>query len=114
MGAARMIPVGVVVALISVVPVGASEGPAEGVDSGWMARVQAGIRDHEYLFERGPASYRPELGDVWQAPNRALDLRLYLDDEGVEILDRSAEDAPTVVRLALAGTRAGWNGCAAG
>jgi len=95
--------VGFMTVMILVIPVGASEGPAEGVGSDWMTRVQAGIRDHEYLFERGPATYRPELGVLWQAPNRALDLRLYLDDEGVEILERSADGAPTLVRLALTG-----------
>ncbi|RLB44642.1 MAG: hypothetical protein DRJ42_31355, partial [Deltaproteobacteria bacterium] len=52
----------------------------------------------------GPASYRTERGDIWQAPNRAFDLRLYLDDEdGLEVIDRSAEGTPTLVRLRLEG-----------
>jgi uncharacterized repeat protein (TIGR01451 family) len=75
----------------------------EGIEQSWFARVQAGIREGEYRFQLGPASYRPGRGEVFQAPNRALDLRLYLDAEGVEVLERSSEGAPTVMRLALAG-----------
>jgi uncharacterized repeat protein (TIGR01451 family) len=75
----------------------------EGVDPSWFARVQVGIRDGEYRFQLGPASYRPGRGEVFQAPNRALDMRLYFDDEGVEILERSRDGAPTIMRLALAG-----------
>jgi len=54
-------------------------------------------------IELGPASYRPGRGEIWQAPNRALDLRLYFDAEGLEILERSAEGASTVMRMALTG-----------
>jgi uncharacterized repeat protein (TIGR01451 family) len=80
----------------------AIEGAApEGVDQGWFARMQEGIREGEYHFQLGPASYRPGRGEIYQAPNRALDLRIYFDDEGIEILERSAEGAPTVMRLAL-------------
>jgi hypothetical protein len=78
-------------------------GPPEVEAAGWLARVQEGIREGEYRFSRGPATYRPGKGTVWQAPNRALDLRIYLDDEGLEILERSANGAPTIVHLALTG-----------
>jgi len=75
----------------------------ESMDQGWFAQVQEGIRDAEYHFRLGPASYRPGRGEIYQAPNRALDLRIYFDDEGIEILERTAEDAPTVLRLSLEG-----------
>ena len=77
--------------LVTAVPVASAQlpkGPAEVVEGDWLARVQAGIRDQEYLFTLGPATYRPERGEVWQAPNRALDLRLYLDDKGMEVKER--------------------------
>ena len=38
---------------------------------------------------------------MYQAPNRAHDLRLYFDEGGVEVLDRSGEGAPTLLRLEL-------------
>jgi len=78
-------------------------GLPEGVGSDWLSTLQAEIRDHEYRFRVGPASYRTERGDIWQAPNRALDLRLYVDKEGLEVFDRSAEGAPTLLRLRLDG-----------
>jgi hypothetical protein len=96
----------VAVAVLVGSPTVAAQSPdtgRHGVESNWFATVQRGIRDGEYRFSRGPASYRPGRGVIWQAPNRALDLRVYLDDEGVEILERSAEGAPTVLRLALTG-----------
>ena len=109
----RAIPALVVGALIVTISVGSAWSSGVVADGGrglpeaqagdWLGRVQAGIREHEYRFELGPATYRPERGQVYQAPNRALNLRLYLNDQGVEVLERSAEDPPTVLRLALVG-----------
>jgi hypothetical protein len=75
--------------------------PSETIDTGWLAGIRDGIQEFEYRFHTGPATYRPGRGRVIQAPNRALDLRFYLDEEGVEILERSSEEARTVVRIAL-------------
>ncbi|MCK5379742.1 MAG: hypothetical protein KAJ78_10075, partial [Acidobacteria bacterium] len=91
----------VLLSVISVVAAELPEGAPEGVDSNWFGRMQEGIRDGEYNFGLGPASYRPGRGEVFQAPNRALDLRIYFDAEGLEILERSSDDAPTVGHLSL-------------
>ena len=95
-----------VVLVMSMCPMAAAQSSAElpdGVGDDWFARVQQGIRDGEYRFQLGPASYRSGRGEVWQAPNRACDLRIYFDSEGVEILERVTQEAPTIVRLSLAG-----------
>jgi uncharacterized repeat protein (TIGR01451 family) len=81
-----------------------SAAPATGdsaADDDSMAGVHEGLRRSEYHFRLSPASYRPELGEVFQAPNRAHGLRLYLDEHGLEVLDRTEPDAPTLVRLEL-------------
>ena len=72
-----------------------------GVDAGWWGRMQRGIAASEYWFKRGPASYRAELGTVYQAPNRAQNLRLYAASGGMMVLDRTAEGAPELLRLEL-------------
>ena len=79
----------------------ASKRLPSGVSGDWWGRVQENLRKSEYQISLGPASYRPERGEVYQAPNRAHDLRLYFDERGVEVLDRSGEGAPTLLRLEL-------------
>ena len=73
-----------------------------GVSGDWWGEVQEGLRRSEYHIELRPASYRPKRGNVYQAPNRAHNLRLYFDERGVEVLDRTEKDAPTLARLELA------------
>ncbi len=67
----------------------------------WISGVEDGLRHSEYHFRFAPASYRSEPGEVFQAPNRAHGLRLYLDEHGLEVLDRTAEGVPTLLRLRL-------------
>ena len=63
--------------------------PPSGANEDWWRRVRKAVGESEYYITRRPASCRPERGDVYQAPNRAHDLRIYFDERGVEVLDRS-------------------------
>ncbi|HHD62826.1 MAG TPA: hypothetical protein ENK96_00350 [Desulfobulbaceae bacterium] len=56
-----------------------------------LSRITEDIQQREYFFHRGPV--HPEQSDknIWQAPNRKHDLRVYAGENGVEILERRGE-----------------------
>ncbi len=85
----------------SAIPLAAAPA-ADSAGAAAHAGLVAAINRREYRFSFAPASYRPERGDLWQAPNRAQGLRLYVDEHGIEVLDRSDESEPTLLRLATA------------
>jgi len=74
----------------------------ESPSGAWLDHVQQGLVKSEYHIRLGPAHYPPDRGTVYQAPNRAHDLRFYFDKRGVDVLDRRREGAPTLLRLELA------------
>jgi FG-GAP repeat protein len=70
------------------------------VPSAWYADVTTGIDRSEYEFS-------PADRMTWSAPNRAHDLRVTVDDRGVEVVSRSrgdrGEDGGWRLRLSLSG-----------
>jgi hypothetical protein len=76
--------------------------PAAGTDAttgGRGAGLRGYIADREY--EAGPNA------EGLQAPNRAHDLRTYFDPAGIRVVGRSADGAPELLSLRLAGVGRG-------
>jgi hypothetical protein len=65
----------------------------------WLARAQQQIAAREYSAS--------ENGDGLQAPNRAQNLRIYFEPNGIRVHDRTASGRPELLRLSLAGVGRG-------
>ncbi len=59
------------------------------VVSDWMSTIRQDIQQREYHFHFGPARLQQSEKKVWQASNRKQDLRIYADENGIEILERA-------------------------
>ena len=72
-----------------------SENLPEGVSENWLAEAQKYIRDSEYHIK----PYQQTSGvyvsgsSLFQAPNRAHDLRTYFEEDGIRVVPRSGEQS---------------------
>ncbi len=64
--------------------------PAESADTSWWATAQNSIRQSEYQFVQQDQSASSDVLGVYQAPNRANNLRTYSTPEGIRVTPRTA------------------------
>ena len=57
----------------------------------WLPKITEDIRQREYFFHFAPVVSGKSKKNIWQAPNRKHDLRIYAGDNSVEILERRGE-----------------------
>ena len=74
-----------------------------GAFAGWWASVQKDIGRSEYQVTWQDRTYLPDLPAVYQAPNRAHNLRTYFTPAGVRIIPRTGDGAAWEWGFTLAG-----------
>jgi len=86
----------VAVMLLSVVQLVGAEEPTVR-----MQDIERVIRESEYHVTWQDQTVLPDLEAAWHAPNRAQNLRFYFTDDGLRVVDRTAEGSPELLRLAV-------------
>lgn len=85
------------IVMFSVIPFADAEEPDIRMDE-----IQDAIRESEYYVSWQDQTVLPDLDAAWHAANRAQNLRFYFTDDGLRVVDRTAEGRPELVRLRVA------------
>ncbi|RLE21451.1 MAG: hypothetical protein DRJ65_16010, partial [Acidobacteria bacterium] len=68
-----------------------------------MAAIERIIRQSEYQMTWQDQTVLPDLKAAWHAPSRAHNLRFYFTEDGLRVVDRTAQDSPELLRLTVVG-----------
>jgi len=68
-----------------------------------MQDIERVIRESEYHVTWQDQTVLPDLEAAWHATNRAQNLRFYFTDDGLRVVDRTADGSPELLRLAVLG-----------
>jgi hypothetical protein len=88
----------VIVVLLSVVQLVGAEEPTVR-----MQDIDRIIRESEYHVTWQDQTVLPDLEAAWQAPNRAQNLRFYFTEDGLRVVDRTAESSPELLQVRVVG-----------
>ncbi len=69
----------------------------------WIGEIERSIEESEYHVNWQDATVLPDLEAAWHAANRAHDLRFYFTDQGLRVVDRTAEGGAELLGLAVVG-----------
>jgi len=68
-----------------------------------MDEIERMVRESEYHMSWQDQTVLSDLDAAWHATNRAQNLRFYFTEDGLRVVDRTAEGSPEMLRLGVAG-----------